>query len=702
MKIQLPDDWSWEQPKAYSSWCETCGWNGSWADLLRRSNLKNVSRCCPLLNESSLRTSASANVCCALLLALYRKYLPSRQSGYITINFDDELLVYDERRQRLPSGGRLNIHSTCSSHPETVSLATVSTASAEPCRMVGTGSAKALAWAKNHIDICSESHTCHEFRSKDTTLPTRLIEIPRDPDNGTIRLRNSSDLRQDIKYVALSYCWGTKMSPCLTTSGNLAQHMNNIGWPSIPQTFRDAVLFTRSLGVEYLWIDSICIIQGDDAIAKADWSREAAQMYKYYSNAYVTLAAASSSDCHGGLFNKDPIEEFHLLDFTFRGHDYSLFASENPSDALDFADAAAGLGWDVENRYPLLSRAWAFQERLVSPRVIFFTKTQLIWDCYAGCAFEEDAARDKEHGQLLQQGIKQGYRKLLQQPNLSWKDSNCAFEWNHVLKAYSHLQLSDARDRLPAFAAIAEQILSRNYDDPAAEYLCGLRKGDLHTDLQWMPAGDSMKKPTCVSKRKEPYVAPSWSWASFPGRIMDNAHYESCRLSTIHLVQDSLIFHESRRLSRVLGGHIVIEGPLVECTWDVSNAASGPQLEERPQILRVLSQSPASSQCATEIEQLDKKQQHSIEFIPDYADAYDEIEDTVCLGQISVCLLQTWKDAVQGRSGALVLLYNKTTGRCTRLGARVRERPRSDETPPWGLVDTRIFGSAKSQILELE
>ncbi|KAJ4403311.1 hypothetical protein N0V82_010666 [Gnomoniopsis sp. IMI 355080] len=449
-------------------------------------------------------------------------------------------------------------------------------------------------------------------------------------------------------------------------------------------------------------------------------------MYKYYSHAHVTLAAASSFDCNGGLFNKDSVTRSHLLDVTFGGHDYSLFVSETPSEVSDFSAAAAGLGWDVENKFPLLSRAWAFQERLVSPRVIFFTKTQLIWDCYAGCAFEEDASRDKDEddGQvLLLQGLKQGYRKLLQQPNLSWKDSNnSAFEWNHVLKAYSHLQLSDFGDRLPAFAAIAQQILSRNYNDPAAEYLCGLRKRDLHTDLQWMPAGSGITKPTCKSKKEMPYVAPSWSWASFPGGITDTAHYESWMSSTIHLVQDALIFSDTRRFSRVLGGHIVIEGPVVECSWDSPKLVdSGTQLEEeRPHILRVLPQDNCSqaSTSSTGAEQAgnnindinndnnnDDNKRKIIEFMPDYADAYDDIEDKVGGGgpdQIRVWLLQTWSGAVGGRSGALVLYYNRTTDTYTRIGAKLRERSRFGERSPWGLVENSVFESAKRRVLRLE
>lgn len=628
-----------------------------------------------------------------MLLALCKKYVPVGQEGHITFNFDNELLVFNERRERVPPWGRLELHSTFSPNPEPTRFPGHPNLVTQPHRMVETGSDASLAWAEAHIDKCLTTHACHEFRSKDRTLPTRLIEIPQDPEKGGIKLRDSSELRQDLKYVALSYCWGTTKPPCLTTSDNLAGHLESIRWSSIPKTFQDAVLFSRRLGVGYIWIDSICIVQGDDCNAKADWSRESAHMYKYYSNAHVTLAAACSSDCSGGLFVKDQIAKSHLLDITFRGQSYPLFISESPSEVLDFNDAATGLGRDVENKYPLLSRAWAFQERLVSPRVVFFTKTQLIWDCYEGCAFEEDANRVAEHDHPFHQGLKQDYRKLLSQPNLPWKDSICAFEWHHVLKAYSHLQLSDPCDRLPAIAAIAEQVLSRNHDDPAAEYLCGLRKRNLHTDLLWMPAAEGLSAQSGKSRKEAPYVAPSWSWASYPGRIMDSAHYESCRSSTIKLTQDALMFNGSRRFSRVLGGNIVIEGPVVECIWHKPEVDSESPPADRSQLLRVVPSFVSDAEA---------KKSHFVEFIPDYADMFDGIEDKVCPGQVQVFMLQTWTGTVQGRSGALVLYYNEKKGAYTRLGARLRERPSLDEKPPWGLVDNRVFGDAKRRVLVLE
>ncbi|PMD19341.1 heterokaryon incompatibility, partial [Hyaloscypha hepaticicola] len=67
---------------------------------------------------------------------------------------------------------------------------------------------------------------------------------------------------------------------------------------TLPKTFQDAVLITRDLGVRYLWIDSLCIIQDSDE----DWEQEAARMSEVYANGYVMLAAHGSENCHGGCF----------------------------------------------------------------------------------------------------------------------------------------------------------------------------------------------------------------------------------------------------------------------------------------------------------------------------------------------------------------------------------------------------------------
>lgn len=72
--------------------------------------------------------------------------------------------------------------------------------------------------------------------------------------------------------------------------------------PTLPRTFEDAIAFARKLRIRYLWIDSLCIIQGDTE----DWQMECSIMDKVYQNSFCNLAATVSIDSHGGLFFNRP------------------------------------------------------------------------------------------------------------------------------------------------------------------------------------------------------------------------------------------------------------------------------------------------------------------------------------------------------------------------------------------------------------
>lgn len=540
---------------------------------------------------------------------------------------------------------------------------------------------ESVKWTKKLIDACTQDHLCQKFQSKDRFLPTRLIEIPNDPATNGIRLRESSDLHTETRYSALSYCWGGIKPACMTIPQNFLSHLTNIPWSSVPQTFRDAVLFTQALHLEYIWIDSVCIIQCNEA----DWSHESTRMYNCYSNAFVTLAAASSMNCNGGLFLLKPNETFEAPENV----NINL-SSRGPTNELtqDFVDAANGQGHpcDVETKYPLLSRAWAFQERMVSPRVIFFTSTQLIWDCYSECVSSEQSTRsNSQHNLIVYQGLKQEYFRLLQRDR-TWDGESMVparVERNFMLDAYSQLQLSDPRDRLPAIAAIAEQILSVDFEDPAAEYLCGLCRTNMHLDLMWVPVAAGSAEMQVL------YTAPSWSWASFPGKTSYYSGQGGCT-STIQLIEDILTFNDARRFGHVLGGHITIRGPIVECTWDPSFKPGTAVLQDL-QILRI----STLNSDATIVGQLVE-----LEFVPDYSLSCEEV--MYMADHRNVWLLQTLRYGIGKMSGALVLHRNKN-GKYTRLGARLRNRVREDQVQyPWGPVHSAVFDGVESQDLSLE
>jgi hypothetical protein len=179
-----------------------------------------------------------------------------------------------------------------------------------------------------------------------TPLPTRLLDLSGLPERRELLNRSTQwrsmfqeracrliEMRPESRgqYVALSYCWGSNV-PFTTTSANLQEHKqeNGITFDQLPETLQDAVLMVRFLGLRYLWVDCLCIVQDDIA----DWEHEAAQMADVYSNAFLTLAAMRANHCDEGFLGpRTPREQTLPVSFSdpegtfmldLRYHDYTV------------------------------------------------------------------------------------------------------------------------------------------------------------------------------------------------------------------------------------------------------------------------------------------------------------------------------------------------------------------------------------------
>lgn len=112
--------------------------------------------------------------------------------------------------------------------------------------------------AKTWFDDCVWGHaSCICGTNSTPSLPRRVLDVKNaqlrlfEPKNGTKR-----------HWVALSHCWGNT-NTFKTTLDTLEPFKRGIDWEALPKTLKDAVKVTRALGVDYLWIDSLCIIQDD-------------------------------------------------------------------------------------------------------------------------------------------------------------------------------------------------------------------------------------------------------------------------------------------------------------------------------------------------------------------------------------------------------------------------------------------------------
>lgn len=273
--------------------------------------------------------------------------------------------------------------------------------------------------------------------------------------------------------MTLSHCWGDGV-PLRLLYENYNRFLAGIETSEIPKTFRDAIDATRRLNIQYLWVDSLCIIQD----SRQDWLHESAKMHHIYQNSYLNLMAAASSNSHGGLYSsKYPFASIPFL--------VPLGDPRNPKLACyPYMTAKRENLKDLT----LFSRGWVMQERVLARRNLIFGK-EIHWECYDSSGSESfPVGSALEKRQHTVEGETDASRQNV---------------WQNIVKDYSRLNLTFASDRLIAIAGMAAE-LGQLWD--GVQYHAGLWSLHLRSGLLW-----HCLKPSVPAKT---FIAPSWSWAS--------------------------------------------------------------------------------------------------------------------------------------------------------------------------------------------
>ena len=155
-----------------------------------------------------------------------------------------------------------------------------------------TGSKQAIAKARSWLQMCTTEHACSKNIS--SRLPTRVLRI-----EGPKLISLHISQGEIGSYACLSHCWGDQSLLLLkTTANNLEKFQDRIPWEDLPKTLRNAIYFTYNLGLKYLWIDSLCILQ--DSVD--DWRHEGSAMADIYESALITLVATMAPNATHGCF----------------------------------------------------------------------------------------------------------------------------------------------------------------------------------------------------------------------------------------------------------------------------------------------------------------------------------------------------------------------------------------------------------------
>jgi hypothetical protein len=216
------------------------------------------------------------------------------------------------------------------------------------------------------LQLCETSHPPCNWPRREKFWPKRVIFV------GNInKLTLVEEQRLGEDYLVLSHCWGNpteeEKKRFSTTRKNYASRLRGFSYDELPKTFQDAVQVTRALHKQYLWIDTLCIIQGSDG----DWESEAKTMADIFAYAYCTIAASSARGWGEGFLRP----QFDTLDI---GVQCTL---ATPNCTCDFEG-------DVDEG-PLMRRAWVLQERVLSRRIIHFTAAHTYYECGDGVRCEQ-------------------------------------------------------------------------------------------------------------------------------------------------------------------------------------------------------------------------------------------------------------------------------------------------------------------------
>lgn len=401
-----------------------------------------------------------------------------------------------------------------------------------------TRSEQTMDFLLQKLYTCAEEHpTCLSQGSigcRTVYRPLRLIDVGFLGEETVRLVQDDSDSSGPVSYATLSHCWG-KANVFKLTKDTALQMREGIGLNVLPKTFQDAVYVTRTLGLRFLWIDSLCVIQD----SFDDWAEQAPTMQDIYRHAFVNIAASFGGSSTAGLFRQRISESVQP---------FRVEASWMPDESdpmFDLAKMARGLSqeyglhflrprpctyicmdaalWrdDVEEA-PLNTRAWVMQERLLSPRTFHFGWRQVYWQCRENEACEIFPRSDLKWTAPSTAIWSQWTDSMGTRAALDAIVANSSYidvlhrRWRDLITAYSVCRLSHEEDIFVAMQGLVNEFSDRTGE----KWVAGFWRSQLPGDLCWITQWNHpslvrrLNRNSLPKARPSKWRAPSWSWAA--------------------------------------------------------------------------------------------------------------------------------------------------------------------------------------------
>lgn len=383
----------------------------------------------------------------------------------------------------------------------------------------------ATAW----LNRCATSHS--KCKSGSTSwYPTRVLDVGASGQDTAVSERvrvvvTAEDGPLEGPYATLSHTWGLSQ-PIRLLKSTIDSFREGIPTSDLPTTFKDAIDVVRKLGIRYLWIDSLCILQDSDELS--DWKHEAPLMKEVYSNSYVNISAMASHGPWEGLFRSRSPETFLPSPVRLGICQIHPLARYNSNSEIDFVDCdVAELKlWEREiSQSPINRRGWVLQERLLAPRVLGFGRRQLFWECRELTAsetypegipgilklFNEDDAFKSLDPQLWIEKARSAWSGSYTKEEFKYDEASAYQDmWRTIVEQYSRCRLTRPQDKLIALAGIAKHFREATNDT----YVAGMWRHNLAHQLTW-----HVTDANASARQLEDDSLPSFSWTSVTGPV---------------------------------------------------------------------------------------------------------------------------------------------------------------------------------------
>ena len=375
---------------------------------------------------------------------------------------------------------------------------------------------------RNCLNACEKHHgsECSEHGFKDAMRQPDFVRLLDVVDLCIVTPPNPATCR----FVALSYVWGKTKPPklndylSLSMPGSLERFM-----PAMPHTIVDAFEVIRGLGERYLWVDALCIPQDNPKEAQ----EQIENMDRIYGSALLTVVAAEGADSSTGLVG-------------VKRHDLSKFGAgkmrwiQQPlAEMQDGVHIIAPFANDQQVESSAWnSRAWTFQERLLSKRFLVFGAGEATWHCRQMTAREDMLVKDSGYGEPLQGWLSLRPEHLGVNVAEHWKDgsfemtrhgethlvrSGAFHEYAKMIEQYTHRSMTYDYDMLNALGGLL-QIFEQSFKSDIAY---GLPEVLFDIALLWRPTEQLMLRRDAGHGA----AFPSWSWAGWKGRVAYDKPY---------------------------------------------------------------------------------------------------------------------------------------------------------------------------------